>query len=104
LPSPRPPLTAAPPPCSTNLFFEVAGGWPATAGDSWAKLDAPARRALLLDDSFDEAVEECWQRGRARAEYAALAAVLARREQLLLALRDGRGAGPRGGAAALAQR
>jgi len=80
----------------------VAGGWPESAGDSWAKLDAPARRALLLDDSFDEAVEESWQRGRARAEYAALAAVLARREALLVAMRDGRGAGTRGGGGAAA--
>ena len=78
---------------STQLFFEVAGGWPESAGDNWARLDAPARRALLLDDSFDEQVEECWQRGRTRPEYAGLAALLGRREQLLVGMRDARAAG-----------
>jgi len=75
---------------TTQLFFEVCGGWREDAGDNWARLDAPARRALLLDDAFDEEVEACWQRGRARPEYAALAALLGRREQLLVSMRDAR--------------
>ena len=72
---------------SSNLFFEVSGGWPMDAGDGWAALGPEQRQRLLLTDEFDSLVEEVWVRGRHRPEYAAMAFVVAQRRSQLEAIR-----------------